>query len=45
MDGTGASGPYPAIVEKNQINNLTLHLKPPDKEEKKNPRLIKDNKS
>ena len=25
--------------EKNQINNLTLHLKQPEKEEMKNPRV------
>ena len=39
MDGTGALVPYPAITEKKQINNLSLHLKQPEKEERKNPKV------
>ena len=31
--------------EKNQITNLTLHLKQLEKEEMKNPRLVEGNKS
>ena len=31
--------------EKNQINNLTLHLKQLEKEEMKNPRLVEGKKS
>ena len=31
--------------EKSQINNLTLHLKDPEKEEQKNPKLAEGNKS
>ena len=39
MDGTGALVPNPAIAEKNQINNLSSHLKQPEKEERKNPKV------
>ena len=31
--------------EKSQINNLTLHLKQPEKEEMKNPKVSKGKKS
>ena len=31
--------------ERNQINNLTLHLKQPEKEEMKHPRLVEGKKS
>ena len=30
--------------ERNQINNLTLHLKQPEKEEMKHPRLVEGKK-
>ena len=35
---------YPKKQEKNQINNLTLHLKQLEKEEIKNPRLVEGKK-
>ena len=36
---------YLKKYEKNQINNLTLHLKQLEKEEMKNPRLVEGKKS
>ena len=40
-----ATQAYLKKQEKNQVNNLTLHLKQLEKEEMKNPRLVEGKKS